>query len=400
MEKFQEILKKKPHSPRSMFMIGLCLDRLAFYEKSNALLDESITIMTKAVTLGPYVPDELARRILRTLYDKMKFRGHIFKGIPILLKAVERFPNEREWRHYLIVAYLTLGRNDDARLILQESLRTWPDDGFAKVHYGFLLKLVDKNYKAAARYMQDGIDTRDPGTLDGRFFYHLGDAYMRLGNAEKEAAIYKQGKKEGLFLSEMQRSLHNVDRLTGRPWWTKEQTGYKQDLDKMSAEWRIIRKEGLNALALKKNGFKDESETLKDKGDWKEFMLWARGKKVEENCKKAPLTCGMVEKFKAASSCKQGQVKFSVMKPGTHVWAHTGPTNARIRAHLGLAGVPGAKIRVGNETREWIEGDFIVFDDSFEHEVWHEGEKTRLVLIVDMWHPELTDDEKANLSPI
>jgi aspartate beta-hydroxylase len=46
---------------------------------------------------------------------------------------------------------------------------------------------------------------------------------------------------------------------------------------KLAAEWRTIRKEGLNVLGLKKDGFKDESESLKDKGDWKEFMLWARG---------------------------------------------------------------------------------------------------------------------------
>lgn len=34
-----------------------------------------------------------------------------------------------------------------------------------------------------------------------------------------------------------------------------------------------------------------------------------------------------------------------------------------------------------------------VFDDSFEHEAWHDGEKTRVILIVDLWHPDLSDDE-------
>ena len=31
-----------------------------------------------------------------------------------------------------------------------------------------------------------------------------------------------------------------------------------------------------------------------------------------------------------------------------------------------------------------------MFDDSFEHEAWHEGEETRLILIVDFWHTDLT----------
>ena len=50
--------------------------------------------------------------------------------------------------------------------------------------------------------------------------------------------------------------------------------------------------------------------------------------------------------------------------------------------------------------RTWKEGEFIVFDDSFEHEVWHRGVKTRLVLIVDLWHPDLTAKQKSQLSPI
>lgn len=34
-----------------------------------------------------------------------------------------------------------------------------------------------------------------------------------------------------------------------------------------------------------------------------------------------------------------------------------------------------------------------VFDDSFDHEAWHDGETTRINLIVDFWHPDLSDAE-------
>lgn len=50
--------------------------------------------------------------------------------------------------------------------------------------------------------------------------------------------------------------------------------------------------------------------------------------------------------------------------------------------------------------RSWKDGEIIIFDDSFEHEVWHNGTDFRLVLIVDVWHPEITSTEKRNLSPI
>jgi len=52
------------------------------------------------------------------------------------------------------------------------------------------------------------------------------------------------------------------------------------------------------------------------------------------------------------------------------VWPHCGPSNTRIRAHLGLVVPEGCcRMRVANETIEWKEGKIIVFDDSFEHEV-------------------------------
>ena len=53
-----------------------------------------------------------------------------------------------------------------------------------------------------------------------------------------------------------------------------------------------------------------------------------------------------------------------------------------------------------NFSRVWKEGEFIIIDDSFEHHVWHEGTEPRLILIVDVWHPELTEKERRTLRPI
>jgi aspartate beta-hydroxylase len=55
---------------------------------------------------------------------------------------------------------------------------------------------------------------------------------------------------------------------------------------------------------------------------------------------------------------------------------------------------------VANETKKWIEGKLIIFDDSFDHEVWNDGKEFRLVLIVDLWHPDLKDSTKKQLGPI
>ena len=87
-----------------------------------------------------------------------------------------------------------------------------------------------------------------------------------------------------------------------------------------------------------------------------------------------------------------GSAYFSYLSPGARLQRHCGPTNTRLRVHVGIAVPAGAGLRVGNETRAWLEGAPIVFDDSFEHEVWNEGRSPRLVFIFDVWHPQLTTD--------
>lgn len=196
-----------------------------------------------------------------------------------------------------------------------------------------------------------------------------------------------------------QRSLYNEDDLKSRPFWTVEQTTYVRQLELIRSQWSTIRDEGLQLLNAAGN-FQDEAENLRDKGDWKQFELYARGSRVDKNCAKAPLTCRLVEKFTAARTCKRGQVKFSVMHPGTHVWPHCGPTNCRIRAHLGLKVPSETYIRVAEETRSWKDGQWLIFDDSYEHEVWHNGTGTRLVFILDFWHPDLSESQRRTLSPI
>ena len=50
-------------------------------------------------------------------------------------------------------------------------------------------------------------------------------------------------------------------------------------------------------------------------------------------------------------------------------------------------------MRCEDDTRGFEEGEAKVFDDSFDHEAWHDGDSTRINLIVDFWHPDLSDDE-------
>jgi aspartyl/asparaginyl beta-hydroxylase (cupin superfamily) len=49
---------------------------------------------------------------------------------------------------------------------------------------------------------------------------------------------------------------------------------------------------------------------------------------------------------------------------------------------------------VGNQTREWVEGVAWAFDDSIEHEAWNYSEKERVILLFEVWRPDLSDTER------
>lgn len=93
-------------------------------------------------------------------------------------------------------------------------------------------------------------------------------------------------------------------------------------------------------------------------------------------------------------------VTFSMLKAGARIAAHTGMFNTRLICHLPLIVPPGCRFRVGNELREWEQGKLMILDDTIEHEAWNDGPEDRVVLIFDIWRPELTDGEKHELTAL
>ena len=75
--------------------------------------------------------------------------------------------------------------------------------------------------------------------------------------------------------------------------------------------------------------------------------------------------------------------------------------NTRLICHLPII-VPencGA-LRVGSEQRAWVEGETLIFDDSIEHEAWNTSNKERVVLLFEIWRPELSEGERELVSAV
>ncbi|KAG8133639.1 hypothetical protein E2320_011450, partial [Naja naja] len=395
---FEALVSKYPRSPRARYGKAQSEDDLAEKMRSNDILQRSITTYGEVANL-PNVPDDLVKMALKRRADRQQFLGRMRGSLVTLQKLVDQFPNDTSFKNNLGVGYLLIGDNNNAKKVYKEVLRLAPNDGFAKVHYGFILKAENK-IEESIPYLKEGLETGDPGTDDGRFYFHLGDAMQRVGNKEAYK-WYELGYQRGHFASVWQRSLYNVKGLKAQPWWTAKETGYTELIKSLEKNWKVIRDEGLAVMDRSKGLFLPEDENLREKGDWSQFTLWQQGKKNENACNSVPKSCALLERFSEATGCRRGQIKYSVMHPGTHVWPHTGPTNCRLRMHLGLV-IPkeGCRIRCAQETRFWEEGKILIFDDSFEHEVWQDANAYRLIFIVDVWHPELTSQQRRTLPAI
>ncbi len=141
-----------------------------------------------------------------------------------------------------------------------------------------------------------------------------------------------------------------------------------------------------------------ENNDLAGYGTWNTFFFYKNGERYLNHLNQCPLTANVLAKIPGVDIA--GRTYFSAMTPDIHVKPHCGPHNFKLRTHLGLVTTPDAKIRVANEVRAWPQAQCIVFDDSFEHEVWNKSGKVRIVLIVDVWNPCLSAEEKLALEYI
>jgi aspartate beta-hydroxylase len=162
----------------------------------------------------------------------------------------------------------------------------------------------------------------------------------------------------------------------------------------LEGHYDAIRRE---TMALNRSSFHRETERIQRSGDWDVAFFYERGRRRHEVCEACPVTTHGIEGHGAVLTMA-GLAYLSRMRPGTHIRAHTGPTNLRVRCHLGIRVPDGdCAIRVENDTRRWEEGKCLVFDDHFEHEAWNHSDRERIVLIVDVWHPGLSGTEVSLL---
>jgi beta-hydroxylase len=158
----------------------------------------------------------------------------------------------------------------------------------------------------------------------------------------------------------------------------------------LEENWESIREELLAVLEDPESlpNFQDISTdqvSITQDDKWKTFFFFAYGLTSERNCRLCPVTARV-----AGSIPGMQTAFFSILSGGKHIPAHRGAWKGVLRVHLGLI-IPDppsrCRIRIHDQTREWREGEVLIFDDTYEHEVWNDSTDQRVVLFLDVERP-------------
>lgn len=142
------------------------------------------------------------------------------------------------------------------------------------------------------------------------------------------------------------------------------------------------------------------SNPLLDSADWSALFLCENGEQAEAVIARCPKTWDAVQAVPAPRIANSPTVMFSLLRAGARIEPHTGMFNTRLVCHLPLIVPPDCGFRVGNEVRQWEVGKLFIFDDTIEHEAWNNSDQDRVVLIFDIWRPELSAKERLEVAAL
>jgi len=167
--------------------------------------------------------------------------------------------------------------------------------------------------------------------------------------------------------------------------------------DATAATWQGVAnaypaiKEELERLISEEQQFVDVGKPL----GWRTMPVFYKGEAHPDfPAERCPQTMAMLSSLRLAGET----VAFQRQSPGTGLPRHVDPCSWVIACHLGIACPDGGAdgkpyISVAGEKYHWQDGRVMVFDPSFKHETFNPTSEERIILNIDVFHPELTDLE-------
>jgi aspartate beta-hydroxylase len=169
-------------------------------------------------------------------------------------------------------------------------------------------------------------------------------------------------------------------------------TRYFPDAQYLVANWRAIRAEALDVAASLARiprfheVMREQADISANDGrDWRMYIMQAYGVRFARNLERCPTLAAFV-----AQSPDVLSASFSFLAPGKYVPPHRGPFRGILRGYLVLSmpldeeGQPAATLTVDGHAHRLHDGEFMLWDDTFEHEVRNSSDEVRVVLLLDI----------------
>ena len=298
------------------------------------------------------------------------------RNVPALIRKGDLYTGQADAR-----AATTFYR---AALKIARSLRTTPPEWRAELER--IAALVQGNARAFEQHLMDDLGRSGLGSPGTERFARALD--LLLGRRQ----IYQQ-QPQVFYFPELPQ-IEFYDRADFS--WT---AALEQDTAAIRQELHAILRTGdrfgpymqpsPDRPAFDNNGLLNDPS-------WSACHLISNGEEVAANAALCPVTMNALRRLPLCRvSGRTPTALFSLLRPGTHIPPHHGFLNTRLICHLPLIVPPGCALRVGNETRPWKEGEVVIFDDSMEHEAWNRSSELRVILLFDIWRPELTAVERG-----
>jgi aspartate beta-hydroxylase len=130
-----------------------------------------------------------------------------------------------------------------------------------------------------------------------------------------------------------------------------------------------------------------------DGRDWRTFVIKAYGAAIPANLKRCPVLGDLLTRHPEVVSAT-----FSYLAPGKHIPLHRGPFRGVLRFHLGLSmprderGNLGAILWINGVPHLLADGDCLLWDDTYPHEVLNATNDVRIALLLDVYRPDMPAD--------
>ena len=359
-------------------------------------------------------------------------RGDFAAAVEALRHVRRLRPNDPQAGHNLAIGLAQLGDRDAASDLLRDVLESAPRFLSARLHRGMYLHdagRVDdacREYAAALRQARDGglrpdapahvaamLDQGRKSLKDAQRQAYR-DAVAGLREAHGDAALARIDASVEIYLRQREPDYADpkqrpatmyIPGLQPRRFFEREEFPWLAELeaatDVVRAELQALMQDPGAAFApyvqLDPEHPQAASWTgVNNSPDWSACHLFRHGNEVTANAARCPRTMELLAKLPLMRIRNHApEVVLSVLRPHAHIPPHYGSVNGRLIVHLPLVVPPDCGfLAVAGEKRGWEEGKCLVFDDSFAHEAWNDSDQTRVVMLLDIWNPQLTAVEQ------